>query len=73
MNNEYEKIIQKFHSFEKSNNLKDFKCNGIDMWPMVKYQILIKCFDKVDNRVENFQIYNRGYSKKLNFFYQAIF
>ena len=73
MNNEYEKIIQKFHSFEKSNNLKDFKCNGVDMWPMVKYQILIKCFDKVDNRVEKLSNLQSRISKKIKLFLSGNF
>ena len=73
MNNEYEKIIQKFHSFEKSNNLKDFKCNGIDMWPTLKYQIVIKCFDKVDNRVEKLSNLQSRIFKKIKLFLSGNF
>ena len=56
----HKEIINKVHTFESSQNKKLLNINGIDMWPLVKFQISLNCFDKIDSdKVPDGKLFNR--------------
>lgn len=46
----YEDIIERLQLIESNIDLKFFTHNDVDLWPLLKYQIGIKCFDQLDDR-----------------------
>ena len=71
--NSYEDIIYKLNYVENNINLKLLSHDGIDIWPIIKYQIGIKYFDNIDGRVDKQLSFWPRVFKKLKQLFQNVF
>lgn len=51
----YHEIIKEIQAFEAENNMKSFSINGVDMWPLIRFQLATKCFDSIDEKTVTIQ------------------
>ena len=65
----YEDTIKKLQNIENSLDLKTFSYKGVDLWPLLKYQIGIMNFDTFDSRKDKML----GHWKRLLIKLQLLF
>ena len=66
--NDYKSIIEKIYDFEKLNDLKNLSYDGIEIWPLIKYQIAIKYFNNLDTNVTDLSNYSKRVFEKVKLF-----